>query len=72
MFFAAGCANKSKQDENALSQEDMKAKQLLQGIWLNEDEEDVVFKVQEDTIYYIKDKKNGMNQKKKKKNKDEM
>ena len=42
MFFAAGCANKSKQDENALSQEDVKAKQLLQGIWLNEDEEDVI------------------------------
>ena len=52
MFFAAGCANKSKQDEKALAQEDVKAKQLLQGIWLNDDEEDVVFKVQKDTIYY--------------------
>lgn len=52
MFFAASCANKSKRDERVLTQEDVKAKQLLQGIWLNEDEEDVVFKVQEDTIYY--------------------
>ena len=32
--------------------EDMKAKQMLQGIWMNEDDQDVAFKVEGDTIYY--------------------
>lgn len=32
--------------------EDTTAKQLLQGIWLNMDDEDVAFRVEGDTIYY--------------------
>ena len=32
--------------------EDKQAKQLFQGIWVNEDEDDVVFNVKGDTIYY--------------------
>ncbi len=52
MFFSSSCVNKDKRGEKALAQENVKAKQLLQGIWLNEDDEEVVFKVQKDTIYY--------------------
>lgn len=32
--------------------EDLQAKKLLQGIWIDPDDEDVVFKVKGDTIYY--------------------
>lgn len=45
-----GCGKKSAQNE-AL-EEDSHAKELLQGIWLNEDDEDVAFRVKGDTIYY--------------------
>lgn len=45
-----GCGDKSKQSE--MPQEDAHAKKLLQGIWLNEDDEDVAFRVQGDTIFY--------------------
>lgn len=33
-------------------QEDLQAKKLLQGIWIDPDDEDVVFKIKGDTIYY--------------------
>ncbi|MBM6993251.1 MAG: DUF4738 domain-containing protein [Prevotella sp.] len=45
-----GCKNKGRQP--AALQEDRKAKQMLQGIWLNEDDQDVAFQVKGDTIFY--------------------
>lgn len=33
-------------------QEDKQAKKMFQGIWINEEDEDIVFKVKGDTIYY--------------------
>lgn len=45
-----GCGEKSKQATGP--QEDAHAKELLQGVWLNEDDEDVAFRVKGDTIYY--------------------
>lgn len=47
----AACRNGSGSDKSAPT-EDLQAKQLLQGIWVDSDEENVVFKVKGDTIYY--------------------
>lgn len=46
----ASCGRKT--DAKEAPQEDKHAKQLLQGVWLNEDDEDVAFRVVGDTIYY--------------------
>lgn len=46
----AACGDKKTESQQA--QEDRQAKQLLQGIWLDESEQDVIFKVVGDTIYY--------------------
>lgn len=44
---------KSEKKQNAETRtEDTQAKSLLQGIWIDADEENVVFKVKGDTIYY--------------------
>lgn len=43
---------KNKESETAPRTEDLKAKELFQGIWVDSDEENVVFKVKGDTIYY--------------------
>lgn len=45
-----GCGDRSKQA--AAPQEDIHAKELLQGVWINEDDEDVAFRVKGDTIFY--------------------
>lgn len=47
---AASCGKKAS--PNSTPKEDTRAKKLLQGIWLNEDDEDVAFRVKGDTIYY--------------------
>ena len=47
---AASCGKKAS--PNSTPKEDTRAKELLQGIWLNEDDEDVAFRVKGDTIYY--------------------
>ena len=44
--------NKPTAESSEQQQEDTKAKQLLQGIWINADSEDPAFRVQGDTIYY--------------------
>lgn len=41
-----------KKGENTVIQEDEKAKQMLQGIWINENDESPVFRFQGDSIYY--------------------
>lgn len=45
-----GCGKKA--NEVQAPPEDTHAKELLQGIWLNEDDEDVAFRVKGDTIFY--------------------
>ena len=50
LTFVVGCGKKTQAAD--APQEDKHAKQLLQGIWLNEDDEDVAFRVLGDTIYY--------------------
>lgn len=49
-FFLYAC-NGNKQNETKPG-EDLKAKELLQGIWLDDDSENVLFKINGDTIYY--------------------
>lgn len=39
-------------EQRQLPEEDLAAKQMLQGIWVDEDEQDVVFKAKGDTIFY--------------------
>ena len=50
LSFVASCGKKASPDSTP--KEDTRAKKLLQGIWLNEDDEDVAFRVKGDTIYY--------------------
>lgn len=45
-----GCGKKS--DAVKTVKEDVNAKKMLQGIWLNDDADDVAFRVKGDTIYY--------------------
>lgn len=45
------CGQKSDKQEGA-QEENAAAKKMLQGIWLNDDEDDVAFRVKGDTIYY--------------------
>lgn len=45
-----GCGKKSASP--LAIEENKKAKQMLQGVWLNEDADDVAFRVKGDTIYY--------------------
>ncbi len=45
-----GC--KDKQPQSASQQEDVQAKQMLQGIWINEENQSVAFQVKGDTIFY--------------------
>lgn len=55
LFIMCGMALFSCQERKAKPQaveEDLKAKQLLQGIWVNEDIQDVAFRVKGDTVYY--------------------
>ncbi|MBR1400585.1 MAG: DUF4738 domain-containing protein [Prevotella sp.] len=46
----AGCRKTNQQI--SVAKEDKAAKQLLQGIWLNSDDGEPVFKIQGDTVYY--------------------
>lgn len=46
----SSCRNKSKKD--AEPEENLAAKKMLQGIWVDEDEQDVAFKAKGDTIFY--------------------
>lgn len=51
-FVMAGCRNQKSASVSKTRVEDTAAKKMLQGIWINEDEENVFFRVQGDTIYY--------------------
>ena len=49
--FVASCKKKAETSEPVVK-ENKQAKALLQGIWVNEDDEDVAFRVKGDTIFY--------------------
>lgn len=46
-----GCSGSSKRSHQE-RQENLNAKKMLQGIWVNDDEQDVAFMAKGDTIYY--------------------
>lgn len=49
----SSCRHKEPaKNEAKAPKEDLEAKKLLQGVWMNEDDETVVFKAHGDTIYY--------------------
>lgn len=54
VFVECGVVSCGKKGEKAVSEpeEDQAAKELLQGIWLNDEDESVVFKAEGDTIFY--------------------
>ena len=51
LLLLSACGGEQKQNIPNVK-EDLKAKQLLQGIWLDDDAGDVVFKIHGDTIFY--------------------
>lgn len=51
LLLLSACGGEQKQNTPEVK-EDLKAKQLLQGIWLDDDAGDVVFKIHGDTIFY--------------------
>lgn len=50
MLFSCGGGNNTGKPQK--NEENTKAKQMLQGIWVNDDAGDVVFKIKGDTIFY--------------------
>ncbi len=53
IVFVSGCTNtEQKEDTKAEPKENLEAKSLLQGIWVDDLTEDVVFKIDGDTIHY--------------------
>ncbi|MBR5036951.1 MAG: DUF4738 domain-containing protein [Prevotella sp.] len=52
MIGLVACQNKPAAEADADRQEDTKAKQMLQGVWINADSEDPAIRVQGDTIFY--------------------
>lgn len=44
--------NKGQKEASDDAKENLKAKQMLQGIWLDDESDEILFKVQGDTIYY--------------------
>ena len=51
IFVAVSCNNNKNKEDNEQA-EDLQAKKSLQGIWLDEDTETVLFKIQGDSIFY--------------------
>lgn len=55
LFFAlllVACSGNKVNPQQAGAKEDRKAKELLQGIWVNDDEQDVAFRAKGDSIFY--------------------
>lgn len=50
ILFALSCRNSGKKEQESI--EDKKAKELFEGIWINEEEESIMFRVKGDTLYY--------------------
>ncbi len=51
-FILAACSGRSAKPKNEEQPEDAKAKQMLQGIWVNDDEGGVAFLAKGDSIFY--------------------
>lgn len=51
LTLCASCGSKSK-DTNATIDEDKEAKHELQGVWINEEEGDVTFRMEGDSVYF--------------------
>ena len=49
-FLILGCNSRSNKSSEV--GEDFVAKQNLQGIWLDDDDDDVVFRIKGDTVYF--------------------
>jgi len=47
----ASCSGNKKENSDNVT-EDLKAKKMLQGIWLDDESDEILFKIQGDTIYY--------------------
>ena len=52
LLLLAACGGRQEGAGGSVPEEDQQAKQMLQGIWLNADDEDPAFRVVGDTIYY--------------------
>lgn len=52
LFLGMSSCKGGKEQPQKRTEEDREAKQMLQGIWVDEDEQDVAFKAKGDTIYY--------------------
>ena len=52
LLVSMGSCRKGREKAQEARQEDLGAKKMLQGIWVDEDEQDVAFKAKGDTIYY--------------------
>jgi len=52
LFVFSSCNSDKKEPVQEQPTEDLQAKQMLEGIWMNEDEGGVAFRVQGDTIFY--------------------
>lgn len=48
----SGCSNSNKKPESSQQKEDLNAKELLQGIWVDDESEEPLMYVKGDTIYY--------------------
>ena len=48
----SACQSNNRSAQNSRVAEDVSAKKMLQGIWLNDDEEEPAFRVVGDTIFY--------------------
>ena len=52
LSFILSACNGGKTGDTTERKEDLQAKKLLQGIWVDSDDDNVVFKIKGDTIYY--------------------
>lgn len=48
----SACSSSSKKSESSPQKEDLNAKELLQGIWVDDESEEPLMYVKGDTIYY--------------------
>lgn len=52
LLLCLGSCRKNRNEQQQQPEENREAKQMLQGIWVDEDEQDVAFKAKGDTIFY--------------------
>ena len=57
VIFSASCGGNKNPNFLELEEEDIAAKELLQGIWLDDETESPLMRVEGDTIYYVRGEK---------------